>query len=375
VWSVVILIANLGQRRFGYYYAVNVALLTGYLSWRVLELAGFRELTARAAQAVKGVRSRKGRPQKGGFTFTINHVVMVLAVLVIFFIAFFWNIEPAISVASQAPYAPSDAWMSSLYWLKENTPEPFDDPDYYYQMEASHSYPESAYGVMAWWDYGYWITRIAHRLPNANPSQHPQAVTNVASFFISQDEKTASEIAEELDTSYVIIDNATAYIDPATISGKFWAIVTWAGNRPDEYFDGYLLPQEDQQSGRTVYTPVTLYYPEYYRSLAVRLYNFDGKAVTPESVWVISYEERPDETGQLYKLITGAEEFGTYEEAETYLNSQEIPNLRIISTNPMFSPVPLEELEHYELIHSSNSTVTLPDAGVIPEIKIFQYKE
>jgi oligosaccharyl transferase (archaeosortase A-associated) len=384
VWSVVILIANLGQRRFGYYFAVNVALLTGYLSWRVLELAGFRELTARAVQTVKGARSRKGKSQKGGFTITVNHIVMTLAlvVVVIFMLAPSVlssipgaDISPTFSVARSAPYAPSDAWVSSLYWLKENSPEPFDDPDYYYKMDVGNSYPESAYGVMAWWDYGYWITRIAHRLPNANPSQNPRAVKNVASFFISQDEKTASEIAGELDTSYVIIDNATAYIDPATISGKFWAIATWAGNRPDEYFDSYLLPQEGQQSGQTVYTPVTLYYPEYYRSLAVRLYNFDGKAVTPESVWVISYEERLDDAGQLHKLLTGAEEYSSYEEAETYINSQEATTLRIVGTNPLLSPVPLEELEHYELLYSSNSTVTLPDARVIPEVKIFQYKE
>jgi len=329
---------------------------------------------------------------------------MVLAVLVIFFVAFFWNIEPAVSVASQAPYAPSDAWVSSLYWLKENTPEPFGDPDFYYRLERSgkysslsalkqaypdhaddldfyqkleayYPYPESAYGVLAWWDYGYWITRIAHRLPNAHPGQDPRAITSVASFFISQDEKTANEIAGELDTSYVIIDNATAYIDPVTTSGKFWAIVTWAGNYPTDYFDGYLVPQQDQQSGKTVYTQDLLYYPEYYRSLAVRLYNFDGKAVTPESVLVISYEERLADTGKLYKVLTGAEEFGTYEEAETYLNNQEATNLRIVSTDPMLSPAPLEEVEHYELIHSSNSTVTLRDASTVPEVKIFQYKD
>ncbi|MBI4267340.1 MAG: glycosyltransferase family 39 protein, partial [Chloroflexi bacterium] len=32
IWSLVILVATLGQRRFAYYFAVNVALLTGYLS-------------------------------------------------------------------------------------------------------------------------------------------------------------------------------------------------------------------------------------------------------------------------------------------------------------------------------------------------------
>ncbi len=366
VWSLVILAATLGQRRFGYYFAVNVALLTGYLSWRILELAGFRELTAKAAKTAKGVVSRKVRPQKGGLPITINHAVMALAVLIVFFVAFFWNIQPAIGTAGAARFAPSDAWVSSLTWLRENTPEPFGDPDAYYQLHElpppgeSYKYPESAYGVLAWWDYGYWITRIAHRIPNANPSQSPQALTSVASFFTSQDEKSANEIAQELNSAYVIIDHETAL-------SKFWAIVTWAGREQTEYFDIYLVPQEDHLVART------FYYPEYYRSVGARLYNFDGKAVTPESLWVISYQENADEAGNLYKIITGAEQFDTYEEAEAYLLSQESTNYRIAGMNPMISPVPLEALEHYELIHNSDNKVFLPDGRQVPAVKIFEY--
>ena len=39
IWSVIMLIAVLGQRRFSYYYAINAALLTGYFSWRILDFA------------------------------------------------------------------------------------------------------------------------------------------------------------------------------------------------------------------------------------------------------------------------------------------------------------------------------------------------
>ena len=37
VWSIVMLAAVLGKRRFSYYYAVNAALLTGHLCWRFLK--------------------------------------------------------------------------------------------------------------------------------------------------------------------------------------------------------------------------------------------------------------------------------------------------------------------------------------------------
>ncbi len=392
VWSLVILAATLGQRRFAYYFAVNVALLTGYLSWQLLSLAGFRELTTKPLKIPKEVRG-KARPKKGGFHITISHVNIGLAVLVTFFIVFFPNIQPAIAIASQTPYAPSDAWCNSLSWLKENTPDPFDNPDFYYQryehkpyepprvlmyytdpnLEASRSeliewirsqdsykYPESAYGVMSWWDYGYWITRIAHRLPNTNPGQAGEPIILTARFFLSQDEDSAREIVQEFDSSYIIIDYETA-------SSKFWAITLWAGREQNEFLDTYYVPQENQL------VPVTVFYPEYYRSLSTRLYNFNGKAVTPESTTVISYQEIADQKGNLYKVVTSKEDFDSYEEAEAYLSSQKSANYRIVSDNPFISPVPLEAIKYYKLIHSSDESLRYSGADMIPEVKIFEY--
>ncbi|GAI16776.1 unnamed protein product, partial [marine sediment metagenome] len=43
VWSIIMLVAILGQRRFSYYTAINAALLTGYFSWRILDFAGLKE--------------------------------------------------------------------------------------------------------------------------------------------------------------------------------------------------------------------------------------------------------------------------------------------------------------------------------------------
>lgn len=397
VWSLVILAATLGQRRFGYYFAVNVALLSGYLSiliyfiilltveylrgkspryiWRqTLDYAGFKKLAFQPAEMPKRAEREKGKvqpPKKsptGGFNITTRQVTMALGAIVVFFLVFFPNIPKAVATASQAPYAPSDAWQSSLLWLKENTPDPFGNPDFYYELHEplppgeSYEYPESAYGVMAWWDYGYWITRIAHRIPNANPSQNRQAVTSVASFFTSQDENEANEIRQELGSSYLIIDYATA-------TGKFWAIANWAGREQTEFFDIYHVPQE----GKLM--PVQLFYPEYYRSLAVRLYNFDGKAVTPDSSLVISYEERVSPKGEVYKQVTSAEQFASYEEAEAYLLTQESASYKIVGTDRFASPVPLAALEHYQLIHSSEPYTTLSGERAIPSVKIFEYIE
>jgi len=394
VWSLVILAATLGQRRFAYYLAINVALLTGYLSWQFLRLAGFKKLVAEPEEVSERVtRERAGdkpknKPKKGSHV-TTRHVNMALAVVIIFFGVFFPNAVYATATAGQARFAPSDAWHSSLSWLRENSPDPFDNPGFYYQLyeplpypkyhdaptvdastsehiewnrlqRQTYNYPESAYGVTAWWDYGYWITRISHRLPSTTPGSRLTR-TLVARFLLAQDEDSINEIRQSLDSSYVIIDYDTAI-------SKYWAIVTWTHTEGTEYFDTYYIPQEADL------IPVRLYYPEYYRSLVTRLYNFDGKAVTPEITFVISYSEGVSQEGISFKAITGVEQFSSYEEAEAYLSSQQEGNYRIVSDNPFLSPVPLSPLKDYKLVYSSRDGVALPVTGTaIPEVKIFEY--
>ncbi|MFC1931494.1 oligosaccharyl transferase, archaeosortase A system-associated [Chloroflexota bacterium] len=390
VWSLIILAATFGQRRFAYYLAVNAALLTGYLSWQFLKFAGFREARTELEENNKPTarEAMLKKRQQEGFRFTTRHINMALAVIIIFFIVIFPNISPAVGTASQARFTPSDAWVSSLTWLKENTPEPFGDSDFYYQRYEPlppreevfelfgypnfydpfdepppfYQYPETAYGVMSWWDYGYWITRIGRRIPNSCPGPY-QARADTARFFLSQDEDSAQEIRRELNSQYIIIDYATA-------TSKFWALTLWAEEEQTKFFDIYLFPQGNQL------LPVQLYYPEYYRSLSIRLYNFDGKAVIPEKTRVLSYEEKMSQEGVIYKIITNAEEFASYEEAEAYLSSQESDNYRIVNDNPFISPIPLDALEDYQLVHSSGDTVTMPGTTLeVPEVKIFESLE
>jgi len=269
-------------------------------------------------------------------------------------------------VASQARFAPSDAWQASLLWMKGNTPDPFGDPDAYYKLYEApppgedYKYPESAHGVTSWWDYGYWISRTAHRLPSVNPSQIPAPITKVAKLFVSQDESLANKTIEELESSYIIIDYATC-------TSKFWAVVTWAEREQAEFIGVYHLPQE----GKLL--PIQLFYPEYYRSMCVRLYNFDGGAVTTESPIVVTYDEKVNRDGNRYKQITDVNEFSSYKEALDYIESQGSTNHRIVGINPFISPISLEAVQNYKLIYSSESGVSHPDKGVIPEVKIFEY--
>jgi len=368
VWSLVILAATLGQRRFAYYFAINVALLTGYLSWLLLKVTGFREAEVVPVETQKTVTGKKTRPRKRYDDDTqraIRYTNMTLAVIVIFFIVFYFNIVPAKTVAEQARFAPTDAWCSSLTWLRENTPEPYDDTGYYYHLYQApvpgeqYRHPESAYAVTAWGDYGYWILRIAHRLPSRTPGPGGESV---AQFFVSLDEDSGRAMAQKLGTSYVMIDKETT-------TDKFYAIAQWAGLDKSQFYDYYFFKQEENRLVRAV-----LFYPDYYRSLVVRLYNFDGQAITAGVSRVISYEEIALPDGQSAKVITDVQSFPSYEEAVAYKSSQESDNYRIVSDSPFNSPISLDALEDYRLIHSSEEETVVSGIGVaVPEVKIFEY--
>jgi hypothetical protein len=121
---------------------------------------------------------------------------------------------------------------------------------------------------------------------------------------------------------------------------------------------------------------VYYFYPAYYDSIVARLYNFDGKAVTPTQPTVISYVEE-EQGGVKYKIITNGPNppsFPTYEEAQAYVANQTSGNYRIVGTTPFISPVPLEEMKSYELVYQSNATVTMGVGGpTVPSVKVFKY--
>ncbi|MFC1908816.1 oligosaccharyl transferase, archaeosortase A system-associated [Chloroflexota bacterium] len=379
IWSIVIVLATLGQRRFAYYLAVNVAILTGYFSWQFLQLvfhvtdwlsmrisfADFRTKMTNSLDLIPTPAPEEGkkRTKRENNFYPLKYAFLFLTIIAVFFFVYMFNINGAVKSAKQARFAPSDAWHSALYWMKDNTPDPFGGSDSYYQLyerpqaEESFNYPESAYGVISWWDYGYWITRIAHRLPYTNPSQDPIPITNIARFLLSQDENSAREPIQEADSAYIILDSMMA-------TSKFWAFVSWADKDLMEFIEPYYFPYEDNL------VPVNLFTPAYYNSMNSRLYNFDGKAVIPEDVLVISYEEKVTSQEKTIRVITDFENLPGYDEALEFIESKQPANYKIVGNDPLHSTVPLEALEDYKLVFSSP---TGADPAGVPEVKIFEY--
>ncbi len=394
VWSIVMLAAVLGQRRFSYYYAINAALLTGYFSWRILDFAGLKKLLvppAAVVEVVKKAKKKRRKTEARAREKTLRQrraawTKVLAAGVVIFFLVFFpcvglpgikphtmafghpiklfgHPIELRIKLTQPLAREPAlidHAWYNSLLWLKDNTPEPFADPDSYYALyppRLSFEYPETAYGVLSWWDYGHWITYVAHRIPNSSPLGQTNAA-KVARFFTAQDEGSANQIIDKLGSKYVIID----YAMPTT---KFYAMPQFIGGSPDDFHGTYYVPQEGGEL-----KPVSFFYPSYYCSTVVRLYNFNGNAAVPSenSTIVISWEGKTSKEGVQYREVINSWSFPSYEEAKAYILSQESGKYVIGNPDPFVTPVALEKMEHYKLVYRSNQKRQGKAA-----VKIFEY--
>jgi len=396
VWSLIMLVATFGQNRFAYYFAVNVALLATYLPWRVLDLVGLwktseeipkqqdikSEKVEREKERVKPTKKSKHKQAKArrGAKRTLvtehrgaTYAYSIIAIVIIFFLVFYPNIGPAIDRVKANTGVDSD-WHEALVWMRDgnNTTDPFEDlnnPDFYYELHQrpsdgeAYQYPDSAYGVMSWWDYGYWITYIAHRIPNANPSQF--GAPDAASFFTAQDEASGSQVLDRLGSKYVIIDYSMA-----SANGKFYAMVVWAGKNQSQFFDVFY---QGSQAGTL--QPVILYYPEYYQSMCSRLYFFAGKEWAPQQTLVVSWIEREltSTEGNTFKakVISDQKTFPTYDSAKAFVDTHQ--DYRIVGTDPLVSSVPLKKLEHYTLIHQSPTVVATEQSENISYVEIFEY--
>ena len=374
IWSVVMIALMLDQRRYAYYAVVDVAILVAYLSclvvnpvikWSTQVMATAKKKESRKARR----KARRKRIKRGGTAISsrpvsADYFLPVLVVVAILLTLVPTNLTAAIQTAKTATFTPSDAWQSAMLWMRDSTPEPFGDDlydDYSPLLEkdlpegaVGHEFfisngkrylasPTPDYTVSAWWDYGYWITRIGHRVPNANPAQNKAAVERVANLFLSERDDYHGQVSD-LKSRYVILDNDISL-------NKFYAVASWGGKDSSDYYGVYsVLDGETRRD-------VILFYPAYYETLLSRLYNFNGEAVIPERTVVITYDSN---------TVLEAKEFADYQQAVEYVAST--PNTRIVGTNPTISPVPLAKMD-YELVYSSVEMV-----NNMPDVKIFEYK-
>ena len=323
VWAAFMVAATFTQIRFGYYLTVPIGALNAALVGLIVQFLG----------SGRGVR-----------LLDINRfqvMTLVIAVMVIFVPMFgvvgLFNDENRADTAMETADARSApggivGWKSSLDWMNENTPEEgqYGNPDGepmdlwgQYRLTDDYDYPDGAYGVLSWWDYGHWITGQAERIPIANPFQ--QGATTAAEFLLAQDEAEAEGVISSVDenenakTRYVMIDWKMVETETQRpLSGKFFAPTAFTDKYENQQFYTRLARTSDR--GR-LQTLSMLHKQPYYQSMAARLYHFHGSAenvrVPQLGIPVVEW------TGTERELDSGA----------TYVEAQEDgPSLRFVDT-------------------------------------------
>ncbi|MCP3980136.1 MAG: oligosaccharyl transferase, archaeosortase A system-associated [bacterium] len=349
VWSGFMLVLTLAQNRYAYYFAINAALLLGYLCCRVYE---------------NYIRAEDARG-RGRWLAPIGGLV-AFAVIVL---------DPNLIAGIRETTGltgPSKPWIEALEWMREETPEPFDDGDAYVRAfpvpgGGGFPYPERAYGVLAWWDYGYWIARIARRPVHALPTQG--GAGEVARFFTTDDPLEAAQILDRLDTGYVVVDDDLPYRnlteDGSRVGGKFDALARWAGRDIERYREPYFVVDEQGRRSQQI-----VFYPAYYRSMVARLSTFGGDVVEPRgSSYAIGWTERMDADGSTFRVVTDVRQFETYDEAQAFVDAPHEGDYVLGGLDPMTSCVPIDPLPGFERVYANGD-----DGESMPAVSVFSVR-
>lgn len=357
VWSVLMFAATLGQNRFGYYLALNLALLTGWAASTLLAWAWAPPEPRASRSRADARRARVKRSDEPGRPRWWLQAAAVAVLVVVVFVP---------SALLARPMASNNlglagGYRASLDWLRANTPEPFAAKDYYFARYRPGETLAASYTMMAWWDYGYEIIRLARRVPVANPTQAGAEVAG--RFFTATDEGEAVKILDERHTRYVIA-HAEVPILPRgeVVQGKFETMVWWSGKDVNRYWETFLT--KDPKTGQL--GPLVLFHPEYYQTLMVRLYVYGGGSYTPQdTTYVITYRDHKNADGAVNKEILESRRFKTHEGAAAFIDRQGHTGRLIVGLNPKESPVPIEPLTRFKLVHES--------PGGAPAVRVFEY--
>ena len=344
-----VLAATFTQVRFGYYLTVPIGALNAVL-------AGFLVRTI-------------GTPSDREFTIETYQVLTIALVVLVMFVPLLGLSIGGLSTGvdnnavdrADALSQPGDVlgWEDSLAFLEENTPEPgqYGDPDAdpmeylgTYERTDDHEYPEGAYGVLSWWDYGHWITTEGERIANANPFQ--QNARSAADFLLAQNESEAQQVLENqfedssgAQTKYVMVDWLMAETE-SQLGGKYFAPIQFHSDyQRSDFYQRVISPdaQIRTQADLVRQTDTIAHTQRYYDSMLARLYHYHGSAKDPEPVGL-------DRNPQQGLPVQG---FDSVEAAEEWAEDRPSRQVGGVGTLPEER---VEALENFRLVHMSEAS-------------------
>jgi oligosaccharyl transferase (archaeosortase A-associated) len=245
VWTLIVLILTILQRRFIYLLAVNIAIFSAYFIFEVSKLLSPEKKSV--------VSKKKQKRQRQSEPVSSNRPIIALILVALLAVS---NITVVKSMATLNAPAPDPDLQESFKWLKDNSPHTsyYENPD-----------KPAEYGIMSWWDYGNWILYFSERPVVANNFQ--TGIEDAAHFLIEPDENAANEILNKRDVRFVITDAQMLKL-------KFKSIAMIAGRNPDDYY-GVKTPSEEAQI-RSVNNENS----NFFATMLSRLHVFDGNGLS-----------------------------------------------------------------------------------------------
>jgi len=357
VLSVFLVVATFTQIRFAYYLTLVIGALNAALVGFIMRLAGAPD-------------SR-----------SLPETYQILTIIVVVFVMFVPLLGLPLVGGGDTATGVADArsqpgsvvgWSDSLDWMSENTPPPgtYANPDgepmeYYgqYGQTDDFDYPDGAYGVLSWWDYGHWITAKGERPANANPFQ--QNVRPAADFLLAQDEEEALAVLEEdfsdhenAGTQYVMVDSLMVETE-TLVGGKFFAPPDF--HSEFERGDFYRRLTSDTGSAGIVHKQA------YYESMMVRLYHYHGSEKQPEpfiTQWA-GQEQRSEDGTAFVEMPQNTTETPIVEFVDNMTAAQERTTNNPTNQIGGIGANPAEEvpaLEHFRLVHD-DAVPAVPGTG------------
>ena len=384
--------------RFEYYFALNVVLLTSLCIITALEIGftnmggNFRDIFQLSGQTnakIQGKKTASGTHAKHQIRVVksqtkyhlpekldkkrIFGAILVILILGITLFSICLSIQNDLKYSSTSALMIDNNWVETAEWFENHTSDPGVDYFKIYSKE-SFEYPRSAYGVVSWWDFGHYITFIAKRIPVTNPFQdHLTGPGGAASFYMADSETEATGILKMMGARYIITDTLLA-------TDKFEPLIIWnnSSSNIDEYMKSYF--STNPNSGNQLFQFNGKFAP-YFRTIIVRLHNFDGSMQIPEKITYFEYYEQ-SRNGRLYPIVTTAKNLPVMdaEKAMTLFDKQYQVNSHAIFVGQFLQPLErVPALQHFRLVHESqgNSPDILihDDSGVktLNLIKIFEF--
>ena len=336
IWGLVMFAATMGMKRSAYYLAVPIAIIAGYISL----------IFCKNIAALETTKKEK--------TFSPGTILILVVIISMISIIPFLNLVPGYANTSRAGTI-SPGWREAIEWLK-TTPEPIENG--YTAMYTEAEYPDTAYGIMTWWDYGYWILREGHRMTYSDPGGGNR---RYCGWLLSTDNITeAMESIKSMKVKYIVIDYSMT-------TGKNYSIVQHAAAKAKDFQEPFRIYYDRRTEN---FNQMQINYLSYYQESMVRLYNFNGLAVNSPGCPVFNYEEI-DGNREIIKIV----DLPNYDSATLYVAQHKEAKYIIGGTSPFISPIVMDALPQFKPVFFSKSTVDVGNNIIMPEVKIFEVIE